>query len=60
MYLEKICSPVSSLSDVQYKFSFSDLEKCEKRSEFNVDKSVFTNDGLYYAYNNGFCKHCFS
>ncbi|WP_409199744.1 hypothetical protein [Methanobrevibacter sp. DSM 116169] len=60
MYLEKICSPISNLSDVQYKFCFPGLEKREKQSKFSVDRSVYTNDSRYYAYNNSFCKHCFS
>jgi hypothetical protein len=65
MTLIKTSSPITNLSEVQYKFSVdSEYEKFEENREkhriLNVDRSVYQKDNDVYAYNNPFCKHCFS
>ena len=60
----KITSPICNLSDVQYKFFVSDeYEKCEKKYEDMrkfVNKKVYMVDDRTYAYENSFCKSCYS
>jgi transposase-like protein len=65
MILEKITSPLSILSDVQYKFCVPEEyekqeEKSKKRRELSVSKSVYMIDERTYAYKYPFCKKCFS
>jgi len=46
MHLEKICSPISNLSDIQYKFSFPDLVGTVKilvsKKNFSFKNQLFT------------------
>jgi len=65
MIIEKITSPISNLSDVQYKFFVSEeYEKQEKKYEdrrkLSVDKRVYMVDDVTYAYENPVCKCCYS
>ena len=65
MKLEKPISPVSNLSDVQYKFCVPDEyekqeKKNEKRRKLTVDKKVYMIDEVTYAYENPFCQKCYS
>jgi hypothetical protein len=65
MILVKPISPVSNLSDVQYKFFVSEEyekqeKEHEKRRKLSVDKSVYMIDEVTYAYNTPFCGKCYS
>jgi uncharacterized OB-fold protein len=61
MILIKTSSPISNLSEVQYKFSVDlEYEKFEEDREKHRILSVYQKDNDVYTYNNPFCKHCFS
>ena len=65
MKLIKPTSPVSNLSDYQYKFFVSEEyekheKKYENRRKFSVDKNVYMIDDVTYAYEHPFCGKCFS
>jgi transposase-like protein len=65
MQLEKISSPVSNLSDVQYKFFVSERyeeqeKKYEDRRKLSVDKRLYMIDEVTYAYENPICNSCYS
>jgi hypothetical protein len=62
MQITKITSPVSNLSDVQYKFCVS--EKYEKnhenRKRYSLNKRAYMIDEKTYAYENPYCESCYS
>jgi transposase-like protein len=65
MTIKKITSPISNLSDVQYKFFVSEeYEKQEKKYEeirrLSVSKKVYMVDDVTYAYENPACECCYS
>jgi uncharacterized protein Usg len=65
MTLLKPVSPVSNLSDVQYKFFVSEeyekqVQKYENRRKFSFDKSVYMIDEVTYAYETPFCSKYYS
>ena len=65
MTIKKITSPISSLSDVQYKFFVSEEygeqeKKYENRRKLSVDKRVYMIDDVTYAYENPVCESCYS
>ena len=65
MTLIKSASPVSNLSDVQYKFFVSEEyeqqeKKYEDRRKLSVDNSIYMIDEVTYAYENPFCSECYS
>ena len=65
MTLVKSTSPVSNLSDVQYKFFVSEKyekqeKKYENRRKLSVDKRIYMIDEETYAYETPFCAKCYS
>jgi hypothetical protein len=65
MILVKPTSPVSNLSDVQYKFFVSEeyekqAKKYEDRRKLSVNKSIYMIDEETYAYETPFCSKCYS
>ncbi|MGL4670276.1 MAG: hypothetical protein ACRCVG_06790 [Methanobacteriaceae archaeon] len=65
MTIKKITSPIKNLSDVQYIFCVSaEYEKAEKNHEkirkLSPDTTVYMINHERYAYENPFCKHCYS
>jgi transposase-like protein len=65
MTIVKIASPVSNLSDVQYKFFVSEEyekqeKKYENRRKLSINKRVYMVDEGKYAYENPVCSRCYS
>jgi len=65
MNLIKPTSPVSNLSDVQYKFFVSEKyekqeKKYEKRRKLSLGKNIYMIDEETYAYETPFCSECYS
>ena len=58
MIMTKQVSPVSNMSDVQYKFCVPESDYEDNSREIIHDSKIFTADNEFFSYESPFCKHC--
>ena len=64
MLIIKITTPITNVSDIQYKFYVPKYEKEEQKiikyREINSSQTIYINHDGLYTYDNPICKHCYS